>query len=158
MYLKVIPIIFLLGSSSLSAETTEQATKVKNSVTETTLQESSTSSNENPYLTESQNEEVKKYLPASTLENKYSSNNELSKKSEPIQLQIASFSTQENANNFMDSQKSETLTMKVLVVYSKALEKMQYKVVILCNTLLDAKSIINTNQYEGAYIYREKSS
>ena len=72
-------------------------------------------------------------------------------KKEDIKLQIASFSTKENAEKFIQHEKS-SYKMERVEMYVKHLNKTLYKVVILCDSSTMVKDILNSKKYKGAYI------
>ena len=72
-------------------------------------------------------------------------------KEEDIKLQIASFSTKENAEKFIKHEKS-SYKMERVEMYVKRLNKTLYKVVILCDSSTMVKDILNSKKYKGAYI------
>ncbi|CAA6815702.1 MAG: Rare lipoprotein A precursor [uncultured Sulfurovum sp.] len=99
----------------------------------------------NPYLTD---DEIKK------LDGKRSLGNFTVKASEAeeIKLQIASFNSYKNANNFLNEKQVDGVKMEILNKSSKTKLKSLYKVVILCDSKLSASKIIASKQYNGAYI------
>jgi len=71
-----------------------------------------------------------------------------------IKLQIASFSKKENAEKFMKNEKND-YKMKIEEVDLIDLEKTLYKVIIVCDSALIAKDILDSQEYKGAYILSE---
>ena len=125
--------------------------------------------NDNPYLSDNQEASMKEYALKSksttteelVVQNKYlpsnipiySSHDELtSKTNDGIKVQIASFSSKINANSFMDLEKENGYKMKIVDKYSSVKNSTLYKVVIVCNSNSDAKNIINSKKYNGAYL------
>lgn len=68
-----------------------------------------------------------------------------------IKLQIASFSTKENAEKFMKYEEND-YDMEIEKLYVKHLNKTLYKVVILCESSIMVKDIRDSKKYNGAYI------
>ena len=131
--------------------------------------ENSNSNNDNPYLSDKQEASMKEYALKSkstateelAVQNKYlpsnvpiySSHDELNAKvSDGVKVQIASFSSKTNANSFMDLEKENGYKMKIVDKYSPLKNLTLYKVVILCNSNSDAKNLINSKKYNGAYL------
>jgi len=123
--------------------------------------------NNNPYLTESQEASMKEYAMTTTATKKrvveneylpsnvpiYSSKDEtIAKRSHGVNVQIGSFSNQVNAENFMNLEKENGYTMKIIDKYVALKKRTLYKVVIVCNSNEEARNIINLKKYKGAYL------
>jgi len=71
-----------------------------------------------------------------------------------VKVQIASFATKGGAEEFMFKQRNRGLEMAIVPLYASAGKEIRYKVVILAASKASALAIINSKQYNGAYILR----
>jgi hypothetical protein len=70
------------------------------------------------------------------------------------QVQIASSATKLGAEKFIAKERTKGYKMVVVSGYSAKLQQTRYKVVILCDSKASAVAIVNSKQYNGAYILR----
>lgn len=71
-----------------------------------------------------------------------------------LKVQIASFATKQGAEEFMFKQRARGYKMEILSLYSSAVKQTRHKVVILSNSKENAVAIVESKQYNGAYILR----
>jgi len=146
------------GIAEVSIEEIKSANGLSKVTTENKIDKKS-----NPYLTDSEIKSMKKYAETTIETQTYSSKDEYSndeyssdvKNESIIKLQIAAFSTNENAENFVREEKANEFKMQVAEVYSSTANKTLYKVVILCDSNKEASDIISSKQYKGAYLFHQ---
>ena len=71
-----------------------------------------------------------------------------------VKVQIASFATKKGASEFILKERSKGYKMELVPLYSKVLKQTRYKVVILTASKESATKIVNSKEYNGAYILR----
>jgi len=111
----------------------------------------------NPYLTDNQESTMQEYaMRTPAPDNSYSSKDEYTQgdtSNQEVKVQVAAFSSEINAKTFINAEEETGFNMKVINVFSDNTNKTLYKVVILCDSKVKATKIINSKQYNGAYIF-----
>jgi len=138
--------------------------EIKNKIN---VNKSSKINNDNPYLTKNEEASMQEYALKSTEtkilknQNEYLPSNvssynsekeEITKTDSKVKVQVASFSSKINANSFINLEKENGYKMKIFDTYMSQKNRRLYKVVIVCNSDRDARNIINSKQYNGAYL------
>ena len=70
-----------------------------------------------------------------------------------INVQVAAFSSRGNAESFIDTQRDNGYTMKVIEVERSS--KTLYKVVVVCDSSKLVSRIMKSERYAGAYIFKQ---
>jgi len=115
---------------------------------------SNSSSNDNPYITDEEQEYMKNYTTKAVSKNIYNSKDEYSdieSNTKSVKLQIAAFSSRKNAKKFIEDEHSNGFNMEIVEVYLESIKKRLYKVLILCESDKVASAIIDSKKYVGAY-------
>jgi len=116
-------------------------------------------SSSNPYLTDEEErmvtEKMVKSIECEEYVQKTIQKQQLPReeKEETIKIQIAAFTSEVNAQNFINREKEREFKMQLLEVYSESSEQTLYKVVIVCNSSSMAKKIMALDEYSGAYLF-----
>jgi rare lipoprotein A len=71
-----------------------------------------------------------------------------------VKVQVAAFSSEANAENFINREKESGFNMQLLNIYSDKKDETLYKVVIVCSSSHMAKTIVASDRYNGAYLIK----
>ena len=111
----------------------------------------------NPYLTDNDEVEMKEYaMTTPAPESMYSSKDEYIQtdtSNQEVKLQVAAFSSEVNAKSFIDAEEGNGFKMQVVDILSSSTNKTLYKVIIRCDSRTEADKIIDSKQYNGAYVF-----
>ena len=83
----------------------------------------------------------------------YLSSKVSTKKKNKIKVQIASFRSRVNAENFIKKQKESAYTMKVIEVENASIKL--YKVIVVCDSSAMVRRLLESKRYRGAYIFKK---
>lgn len=150
---------------------------VKVETISTSTQKNVSKESDNPYLTDEKSDEeymkeyaskmpkveksldYNEYLPSNVPNNQvddYAVSKENRKEdtnSNMVNVQVAAFSSRGNAESFIDTQRDNGYTMKVIEVERSS--KMLYKVVVVCDSSKLVSRIMKSERYAGAYIFKQ---
>ncbi|CAA6799697.1 MAG: Rare lipoprotein A precursor [uncultured Sulfurovum sp.] len=71
-----------------------------------------------------------------------------------VHVQVASFSTEQGAEQFMVKERSKGYQMMAIPAFSIKFQQLRHKVIILTDSKKSAMAIVNSKQYNGAYILK----